>query len=250
MGVIIFFIGGLVFGSFLNVLIYRLDRQEGLLTGRSECRNCKTQLKWLDLIPLASFIFLKRRCRYCKAKISYVYPSVELLTGVVFALFYLKLGIPYNMGLFYQLILVFLSISIIFFDYIYYIIPDKIVLPLICMSLILSLTVRRAELVNLLTSGLLFGGFFAILYIVSRGKWVGLGDAKLSLLIGLSLGYPAGFLVMVVSIWTAALVGLTLIIFKRASFKSELPLGLFLSSYLIILIIFQHEIQIFNRFFY
>lgn len=245
----IFFILGLILGSFLNVLLFRLDREGGIIWGRSKCPKCKSQLNWRDMIPLLSFILLKRKCRYCKERISFIYPIVELLTGLIFALFYIQLGFPFNISNIFQLILIYFLIAILFFDYIYYLIPDKIVLPLALSSLVLAVIVRRPELINLLISGLIFGGFFAILYIISKGRWIGLGDAKLSLLIGLSFGYPDSFLVIVGSIWTAALLGLILIVFKKASFKSELPFGSFLAAYSILLIIYQYEIQKFTHLF-
>ena len=250
MMLIIFFVLGLVFGSFLSVLVSRLDKRGGIFLGRSECQKCKTQLGWVDLIPIISFVMLKRQCRYCKYKLSYLYPTIELITGSAFALFFLKNGIPNSIETWYQFILMFFLISVIFFDYLYYTIPDKIVLPLIILSLVISIVLRQAELINLLTSGLLFGGFFAMLYVVSHGEWIGLGDAKLTLLIGLSLGYPLTFIVVAVSIWTAAIVGLLLIAFKKASMKSALPLGLFLSTCSIVIIIFQNEAQIFKSFLY
>ena len=91
---VVFFILGLVLGSFLNVLLFRLDREEGIIWGRSKCPKCKTQLKWRDMIPLLSFILLKSKCRYCKEQISFIYPVVEFLTGLTFALFYTQLGFP------------------------------------------------------------------------------------------------------------------------------------------------------------
>lgn len=243
MYIAVFFILGLVLGSFLNVLLFRLDREGGIILGRSKCPKCKFQLKWLDMIPLLSFILLKRRCRYCKERISLIYPVVELSIGLIFALFYIQLGFSFNISDIFQLTLVYFFIAIVFFDYLYYIIPDKIILPLVLVSLAFAILVRRPELMNLLISGLIFGGFFAILYVISKGKWIGLGDAKLSLLIGLSFGYPNSFFVVVGSIWTAALLGLILIVFKKASFKSELPFGSFLAAYSILLILYQHEIQ-------
>ena len=247
--IIFVFIIGLLVGSFFNVVISRLDREGGILMGRSHCPKCKSQLAWHDLIPLLSYLLLRGRCRNCKESISPIYPVVELTTAIILVLFYLKIGLPLDIGSSYYLIILSFFILIIFFDYLYYVIPDKLVLPLIVYSLIYSYLFRRPELFNLLTSGLALGGFFAILYVVSHGKWIGLGDAKLSLLIGLVLGYPLGALAVVFSIWIAALVGMVLIIMRRASLKSELPFGSFLSIISIIFIIFQNELQILNTFF-
>jgi len=82
---LIFFIGGLIIGSFLNVIVYRLRLAETIL-GRSHCPHCKRKIRWYDNIPLLSFILLRARCRDCGAKISWRYPLLELFTGLVFAL--------------------------------------------------------------------------------------------------------------------------------------------------------------------
>ncbi len=247
---ILVFIFGLIIGSFFNVLVFRLDREKGILLGRSKCLKCKRALKWYDLVPVLSFLVLKTRCRYCKERISFIYPVVELATGIIFLLFFLKLGLPITIELWFSLILLLFLIPLIFFDYLYYIIPDKVIFPAIGLSLLFSFFVKRSEFIELLTSGLLLGGVFAILYIVSKGKWVGLGDAKLLFLIGMAFGYPLGFLIVTFSTWAATVLGLALIILKRASLKSEIPFGLFLSIVTIIFIIFQNETQTLKLFFY
>ncbi len=96
---------------------------------------------------------------------------------------------------------------------------------------------------SLLLSALVLGGIFAIIHIVSSGKWAGFGDAKLLFLIGLVLGYPLGFLSMLFSIWTAAAVGIVLMLLGKADRKTALPFGSFLAGISILIIIFQHEIQ-------
>lgn len=247
---ILVFLIGLIIGSFFNVLLFRLDREDGIFLGRSKCPKCQKQLKLFELFPLLSFIILKGKCRYCRQKISLIYPIVELTTGIIFTLFYLTLGLPLTPDLSYSFLLIIFFILIIFFDYIYYIIPDKLVFPFIGIAVIFSLFFKKEEFLVLLISGLLLGGLFAILYLVSKGRWVGLGDAKLLLLIGLVFGYPYGFLITLFSIWSAALVGLVLIAIKKASLKSELPFGLFLSVISIIFIILKNETQIFKYFFY
>ena len=80
----VIFISGLFIGSFLNCVIYRLEKKESFLTGRSYCPKCKHKLSWQDLIPLLSFLELRGRCRYCKGKISWQYPLVELATAILF----------------------------------------------------------------------------------------------------------------------------------------------------------------------
>ncbi|OGN08780.1 MAG: hypothetical protein A3J46_04395 [Candidatus Yanofskybacteria bacterium RIFCSPHIGHO2_02_FULL_41_11] len=243
-------IGGLIVGSFFSVLVSRLDKKSGIVSGRSECPKCSAVLKWYDLIPILSFVFLRGKCGYCHEKISLVYPAIELTTAAAFFLFYIKRPLPWDIFAAYDLILLGAFVLIIFFDYLFYIIPDKVVLPLIVLSICFGFFYRNHEFINLLTSGLLLGGFFAILHIVSKGEWVGFGDAKLSLLIGLAFGYPSSFLITVSSVWTATLLGLLLIAIRKATLKSALPFGLFLALFSIIFIIFKDETQIFKYLFY
>lgn len=242
---ILIFIIGLNIGSFLNVVIFRLDKKSGILTGRSECPRCLKQLKWYDLFPVVSYVFLAKKCRYCKTGISFVYPLVELLTAFSFVFIYLSYvngSISLAMSIF-NILIISAFISLIFFDYLYLLIPDRVILPLIILSLLFNYFFRQSEFITLLLSALTMSSIFAIMYLVSKGEWVGLGDAKLLFLIGLVLGYPLGFLSMIFSVWIAALVGIGLMISGRANRKTALPFGSFLAGISILIIIFQNEIQ-------
>ena len=237
------FLTGLCVGSFLNVLIFRLDKKKGAFTGRSECPKCSKQLKWYELFPVISYLFLKGRCRYCKEKISPVYPAVEIITAFSFLGFYL-IQRPESLAfsLFYLLIIASFT-ALIFFDYLYFIIPDKIIFFLVPIALLFDFFFRRTQFNTLLLSALTLGGAFAIIHSASRGQWMGLGDAKLLFLIGLVLGYPLGFLSMILSVWIAALVGMVLVASGKATRKTALPFGSFLAGVSIVIIIFQNEIQ-------
>lgn len=218
--------------------------------GRSECPKCLERLKWYDLFPVLSFIFLSGRCRNCKNKISSVYPITELVTAFCLLLFYLVYKPVFGVGDFFYLLIIVSFVALIFFDYLYFLIPDKITLPLIIIAILFNYFFRQPEFMILLLSALIMGGIFAIMYIVSGGKWTGLGDAKLLFLIGLVLSYPLGFLSMMLSIWIAALVGIGLMLSGRAGRKTALPFGSFLAGVSILIIIFRNEIQtITNRFF-
>ena len=240
---LLIFLIGLCIGSFLNVVIFRLDKKGGLLTGRSECPKCLKQLKWYDLFPVLSYIFLRGKCRSCKNMISPVYPLTELITAFCFSLFYVVYKPVFETGDFFYLLIIVSFVALIFFDYLYFLIPDKIILPLIVIAVLFNYFFRRPEFMALLLSALILGGIFAILYIVSGGKWVGFGDAKLLFLIGLVLGYPLGFLSLLLSVWMAALVGIGLMALGRATRKTALPFGSFLAGVSILIIIFQNEIQ-------
>lgn len=249
---ILIFIFGLIVGSFFNVLIFRLGQKEGILLGRSECRTCGQKLNWYDLFPVLSFIFLKGRCRYCSSRISFVYPVVELTTAISFLLLFLNRWSGIDALFFIDLILVSGLLVIIFFDFIHFIIPDVVLLPLIVLKLGHILYVQPSEIGLFLIWAFSYSLFFAIIYAVSKGKWMGFGDVKLVFLIGLVAGYPLGFWVIILSVWTAGIVGVVLMVSGKATGKTPLPFGSFLSAVLMIFIIFKYAIEahpLFHRFF-
>lgn len=218
--------------------------------GRSECPKCLKRIKWYDLFPVLSYISLRGKCRNCKNKISFIYPSTEIITAFCFSLFYLVYKPALGITDFYFLLIITSFVVLFFFDYLYFLIPDKIVLPLIIIAFLFNYFFRQPEFLNLLLSALIMGGIFAIIHLSSKGEWMGFGDAKLMFLIGLILGYPLGFLVLIFSVWTAALVGIILILSGKANRKTALPFGSFLTGISIIIIIFQNELQtISNQFF-
>lgn len=247
---IFIFLIGLSLGSFLSVVIIRLSKQEkGIVSGRSRCPNCNHQLAWYDLIPLLSYLLVRGSCRYCNKKISIVYPVIELSTAVALVLYFYHLNYTFNFSTVSQVIFLLIFISIIFSDFLYFIIPDEIIIPAIGLALLYGIFFKRGELPSLLITGLVLGGIFAIIFIVSHGKWVGFGDVKLLMLIGLLFGYPLGFLVLLISIWLGALWGIGLMVLKRATMKTALPFGIFLSIVSIIFIILKNEIQLFKIYF-
>ena len=123
------FLTGLIVGSFLNSVIYRLEQGQSFLKGRSFCPHCKHQLSWQDLIPLFSFLILKGKCRYCLQRISWQYPLVELATGIIFIFISLTNSNIYAMA--YLLLIACFFIIIFVYDLRHYIIPDKVIYPAI-----------------------------------------------------------------------------------------------------------------------
>jgi len=245
------FLFGLAIGSFLNCVIYRLEKKQSFLKGRSYCPHCKHILSWQDLIPVFSFLILRGKCRYCGKKISLQYPLVELFTGLLFVfLLNYELGIRnyeiFNFNFIFNFLFLILNslflILIFVYDLKHYIIPDKVIYPAILLTLVfrawdlighwpLGLEAKlpfQVGILNYLLSGLGAGAFFLFIVLISRGKWMGVGDIKLALLIGLLLGYPKALLALFLAFLIGAIIGLGLIILKKKTIKSELPFGPFL----------------------
>jgi len=240
------FILGTIIGSFLNVVILRYNTGESIINNRSRCFSCGKKLEWYELIPIISFLIQTGKCRKCKSKISWQYPIVELLTGFLFLAIFLKSGYSLITG--YWLLVISLLIVIAVYDLYHQIIPDSLVyifdiLTFLNLFQISRLASEQASFkfqVSSFLAGLLFFVFFGSLWLVSHGKWMGLGDAKLSLGISWLLGVFKGILALLLSFWTGALVGIFLLFFfkKEYNLKSRIPFGPFLVLGIIIAFLF------------
>ncbi len=245
---LLIFIFGAIIGSFLNCLIYRLERGESFIGGRSHCPHCGHTLAWNDLIPIVSFFLLKGRCRYCHQKISLQYPLVEFATGLLFALIFwqgsgLLLG-PRLLGSIYYWIISSFLIIIFVYDLKHYLIPDKIVYPAAAISLLFislyllfqghipSAVSQAGSPLSVFGYSLLsaFGAsaFFLAIVLVSGEKWMGWGDVKLAFLMGLFLGWPRILAALFLAFFFGSLVGLALVLLNKKTMKSEIPFGPFL----------------------
>lgn len=248
---IIFFILGLIIGSFLNVVILRLNTQKSF-RGRSRCMSCQNKLSWYELAPVFSFLGLRGRCKNCKIKISWQYPIVELATGLIFTLLFLKFSIgdglldnfftlSFIVSYAYYAALFSILIVIAVYDVRHKIIPDVLSFmfgALAFLGLFLFNTdsslpfppfaLRIPSILEFL-SGLIIAAPFALLWLVSSGKWMGLGDAKLAIGLGWLLGLSLALSGVVLAFWIGAIVGIMLIIFsKKYGMKSEIPFAPYL----------------------
>lgn len=222
---VVIFLFGLVAGSFLNCVIYRLEAKDSFLKGRSFCPFCRHSLGWLDLIPVLSFVLLKGKCRYCQKPISFQYPLVEIVTGVLFFLvFYYSVSV-YQM--IYHLIAVSFLIIVFFYDLKHYIIPDKVIYPAIIIAFLFSLPLLMSDL-SFVLSAFLAGGFFLAIVLITRGKGMGIGDIKLGFLMGLLLGWPHIVTALFLAFILGSVVGVLLILLGKKGLKSEVPFGPFL----------------------
>ena len=238
---ILIFILGLSIGSFLNVIICRLETKETIISNRSYCPQCRVILKWYDLIPVLSFLLQKCRCRYCKKKISWQYPVVEIATACLFLLiFNLQFSI---FNLIYYFIIISFLIIIFTYDLKHYLIPNRIIYPAIIIAGIFNFQFLISNQFSIfkfsILSALGASSFFLALVLVSKGKWMGLGDVKLAFLMGLILGWPNILLALFLSFLSGSVIGIGLIIFGKKDFKSQIPFGPFLAGSTILVMFYN-----------
>lgn len=252
---ILVFIFGAMVGSFLNVVIYRYNTGESIIKGSSRCFKCGKDLKWHELIPVISFLIQKGRCRKCKSKISWQYPLIEIISGGLFLLVvshqysvFRQIDSYFLFSTLYFLVIFSLLLVVSGYDFRHQIIPNKFVYPFIVLSFFSPLVTRYLLLVTVyrqqIVAGLLLFAFFAFLWLISRGKWMGLGDAKLALGIGFLLGLSKGILASLLAFWIGAVVGILLLIFQKTKYnmKSAIPFGSFLALGTLIAFLFGNNI--------
>jgi prepilin signal peptidase PulO-like enzyme (type II secretory pathway) len=221
---------GAVIGSFLNVVILRMNTGAGL-GGRSMCMSCGKELHWYELVPVVSFLALRGRCAGCRARISWQYPAVELATGALFALIAWRYFSP--TGLIYAVACSILVV-IAAYDMRHKIIPDRWVYAFDAVALasvfIGGPAVFHAPHIWTLLAGPVLALPFAALWALSKGKWIGLGDSKLILGLGWILGMNGGANALVLAFWIGAVVGVAWMLVVARGFKRhmEIPFGPFL----------------------
>ncbi len=244
MAIIFIFLVGLAVGSFLNVLIWRLPRNENFVRGRSRCVFCRHPLSWQEIIPLASFIFLKRRCRHCGKKISWRYFGVELLTGTTFLSFWKFSQLPvtsYQLPVTLSILALLIVLVVVDFDY--YVIPDKILVVLGGLGLLRLFVLSRSLILISITTAAVVGLVFFLIYLLANiyyeGGGMGLGDVKLAALLGFLFGFPAILPVIYLALTASLLTGLTWLLFFKGSLKTKLPFGSFLGGAAIVYTLFN-----------
>ena len=221
---VLLFVVGLCVGSFLNVLIDRLPKDESIWLGRSHCDYCKKTLRWFELIPLLSYFFQRGRCLRCHKKLSIQYPIVELTTGLMFVFLHAQ-GRALNSQL--SELIILSSLLVIFVsDLKYMIIPDSMIV-----SGILGVLLQGpafAAFQGRAFSAIGAAVFFLILFLITGGRGMGFGDVKLAFLLGLWLGFPQIVIALYVAFLTGAAVGVTLILGGKKGLKSKIAFGPFL----------------------
>jgi len=270
MGEIIFlFLLGASFGSFLNVLIFRYEPGAAVfgrhLSGRSFCPRCKKKLSWYELLPIVSFIIQRGKCRGCRQSISFQYPIVEIVSGLIVITVLQVLGVTPDGLIFTIALLILLAASVI--DIRHYVIPDALTLIILALGVIRTAIITIGESSNIFlpsntflgTYGYVFsfiasplithsvaalvaGVFFAAIILLSKGKAMGWGDAKLAFATGLLMGWPDIILVLMIAFIIGAVVGISMIFARVKKMKDALPFGPFIAIGAATVIYFGHDI--------
>ncbi len=225
------FLFGAMVGSFLNVCIHRLPKEESIVTPRSRCPACQSPIRAWDNIPLLSFLFLRGRCRACGHPISWRYPLVEGLTALLFVFTVERFGVTLKSAF----LLTFLCglVVVSFIDLDHQIIPNAITLPGIPLGLIGGLLVREPPLVDRLIGTLAGAGFlYLVLFyggVLYGQEAMGEGDLNLIALVGAFLGWKAVVVTILIACVVGSAVGLGLMAVKRLGRRQHIPFGPFLA---------------------
>jgi len=223
---------GLCIGSFLNVVVIRYDEAVTILKERSHCMKCKKILKWYDLVPFFSFVLLAGKCRYCKTKISYQYPAVELVTGLIALAIVCFFGLNLSSILIFTASCVFILMSV--FDFKDMEIPDFFLWVGVGVAIIYVILGQFAfsgystNITNALIGMVIFAGFPLLVNLLTRGKGMGIGDYKIGLSLGLIASYPQSVVGLVGAIFLGSIFGLGLIALGKKHMKDAIPFGPFL----------------------
>ena len=217
------FLFGLIIGSFLNVVIYRLHTGRSL-NDRSHCLSCGSGLAWYELFPLISYLVLRGRCRSCGAWIPSRYLLVELLTGTAFVLVLWDAGLTIAAA--FLAAIVSVLIIIVVYDLRHFIIPDEYVVALIILAVgLISMEVYEsgefARITEALGSAVIASAAYGGLWWISGGRWIGLGDVKLAAPLGALVGWPLTFSLVVWSFWIGAVVSVALLALQALAIRGK-----------------------------
>ncbi|WP_291649896.1 A24 family peptidase [Clostridium sp.] len=238
---ILILIIGLCIGSFLNVCIYRIPREESIAFPPSHCTNCGYELKAIDLIPIVSYSFLRGKCRKCGTKISIRYPLVELLNGVLYLLIFLKFGLSLNF-IFYSL-LTSLLIVISYIDleckYIY---SSTTILGVILATIyiLIGLYTKDTSIVNNILGGAIGYGIIYLIVVITKG--MGQGDAEIAGVCGLFIGVEGILVCLFIAVVLGGLVAAIILLFKIKGRKSEIAFGPYIAIGAIVYIFIGKEL--------
>lgn len=238
------FLLGAVIGSFLNVCIYRLPREESISWPPSHCPSCQTQIAWYDNIPIISYLVLAGRCRHCSARISWQYPVVELANAIGYAGLVWWFGVGWETAAYAVLLSALIVVTGI--DLTHFIIPNVITVPGIVLGLAAAATILPIGIVNAVLGVAVGGGLLWVLawaspYLFGK-EGMGGGDIKLLAMIGAFLGWKPVLLTVMVGALAGSIVGLALIVLRFMDREQYMPFGPFLALGAVIALFFYHDL--------
>ena len=250
------FLFGLIWGSFLNVVIYRTTHGTSPLSGRSMCPKCKKIISWKNNIPLISFLLLRGRCANCHTRISWRYPVVEFMTGILFVWWYLigqsffsLVGSPFNyLQPIFWLIIGMLLLVVFFADLFFGLIPDSVNLMLFSLAFFYRLVLvsfsqmQVVDLYRAVGAAIILTIFFYSLWFFTRGRGFGFGDVKLAPSLALLLGWPRVSVGIFSAFVIGAVLGLGLILFGKRKFGQTIPFGPFLIVGVLVGLLFGNDL--------
>ena len=234
---IVIFIYGIMIGSFVNVLIYRIPKRENIAIEHSHCMNCGHRLRWYDLVPLFSWVFLGGKCRYCKSKISIQYPLVEFINGVGYVLIFVMCGLNLSSILYSLCFSMLVAITVI--DWRTYEIPlglNIVILTLGVIQCILDYGNWKLYLIGMVS----VSGFLFLLLLITAGRGMGDGDVKLMFAAGLLLGWKKIILALIIGCILGSIIHL--ILMKVSKKGRMLAFGPYLSAGILLAILFGDQL--------
>ncbi|MBS5306916.1 prepilin peptidase [Clostridium tertium] len=238
---ILILIIGLCIGSFLNVCIYRIPREESIAFPPSHCTSCGYELKAVDLIPIISYLFLKGKCRKCGEKISIKYPLVELLNGVLYLLIFLKFGLSLSFVFYSLLTSLLIVISYIDLDSKYIYSSTTILgVVLAAIYIVVGLYTKDISISNNVLGGAIGYGIIYLIVVITKG--MGQGDAEVAGVCGLFIGIKGILVCLFISVVLGGLVAAIILIFKLKEKKSEIAFSPYISIGSIVYILLGKEI--------
>jgi leader peptidase (prepilin peptidase) / N-methyltransferase len=252
---------GTIIGSFLNCLIWRMHCDESVAAGRSYCPKCRHGLAWYDLVPIFSFLWLGGKCRYCGKPILWQYPAVELAMGLLFAATVWVFAPQLLAGGYSFLLLAKLAAYFLFFsalavvfvtDLRWYYIPDGATVSGLAAAAVFTFINAGGGypwrffdwglVEGAILSAVFAATFFLVIFLVSRGNWLGFGDVKYAVLMGLALGFPGILVGMFFANFFGAILGLALVAQGKKKMSSQVPFGPFLVAGTLVAIFFTDRI--------
>lgn len=229
--IILILLFGLAWGSFLNVVIFRLPRNMNLTKPPSTCPQCKKRINAYDNIPLVSYLVLRGKCRHCGRKIPFSYFLVELLTPICFLLLYSQ----HSISLYFFACCLFTSALIVLavIDFYHQILPDEITLPGLLLAVVYSLFREDVNLTHSLIGAVSGAGFllfvYGAYYLLRKKEGLGMGDVTLMLFVGAFLGWQRSLFTLLLGSFLGALVGVYFLFIKKKKMQFALPFGTFLA---------------------